>query len=113
MSEHRVRLIGLGERLHVSQQSALHVDQDRSCGLIFLLRQRGRHVLREPFQMLADNPAHLFVGRAPRRYFVPPYVGTRGWIGLRLDVDVNWDEVTRVVRESHDLVVPRPRLRRR
>ena len=32
-------------------------------------------------------------GTGPERFFRPPYVGGRGWIGVRLDGDVRWDEV--------------------
>src|SRR5437773_62916 len=33
------------------------------------------------------------------RFFVPPYVGTRGWIGVVLDGDVDWDEVAAIVED--------------
>src|SRR5450432_688535 len=40
----------------------------------------------------------------PKRYFVPPYVGPRGWIGVRLDVaKPNWKTVATIVRESYNL----------
>ncbi|HWB71545.1 MAG TPA: MmcQ/YjbR family DNA-binding protein [Egibacteraceae bacterium] len=42
----------------------------------------------------------------PARFFRPAYVGHRGWIGLRLDVDPDWDEVARVVEESYRCVAP-------
>lgn len=48
----------------------------------------------------------------PERFFRPPYVGHRGWIGLRLDVDVDWDEVANLVRESYRQVAPRTLVRR-
>ena len=39
---------------------------------------------------------------APERFFVPPYVGPRGWLGLRLDLDpVDWDEVAGVIEDAH------------
>ena len=47
------------------------------------------------------------VANEPDRFFRPPYVGHRGWIGLRLDVEPDWDEVTAVVRESYRCVAPR------
>lgn len=46
----------------------------------------------------------LMVDTEPDRYFVPPYVGPSGWIGLRLDVDVDWDEVRAVVTDSYRCV---------
>jgi hypothetical protein len=42
----------------------------------------------------------------PARFFRPPYVGHRGWIGLRVDVDPDWDEVAEVVRDSYRCVAP-------
>jgi len=37
---------------------------------------------------------------------VPPYVGHRGWVGVRLDVDVDWDEIAGIVRDAYCMVVP-------
>ena len=47
------------------------------------------------------------VEQEPERFFVPPYVGPRGWVGLRLDVDLDWDEVAGVVEECWRLTAPR------
>ncbi|WP_328612696.1 MmcQ/YjbR family DNA-binding protein [Amycolatopsis sp. NBC_00355] len=41
------------------------------------------------------------------RFFKPPYVGPRGWLGVRLDVDVDWAEIDRIVREAYRLVAPK------
>jgi hypothetical protein len=43
----------------------------------------------------------------PDRFFRPPYVGHRGWIGVRLDVDPDWDEVAGIVDEAFRLVAPK------
>lgn len=43
----------------------------------------------------------------PQVYFRPPYVGHRGWLGMRLDTpEVDWDEVEAVVREAYRTVAP-------
>jgi len=51
------------------------------------------------------------VGSDPGRYFRPPYVGHRGWVGVRIDgVDgrePDWDEVAEVVRDAYRQVAPR------
>lgn len=47
------------------------------------------------------------VEQEPERFFVPPYVGHRGWIGLRLDVDLDWDEVTGILDDAYRLVAPK------
>jgi len=38
---------------------------------------------------------------------VPPYVGPKGWIGMRLDRRVDWREVTLVVTRSYRLTAPK------
>jgi len=48
------------------------------------------------------------VARDPLRYFVPPYVGGRGWLGVYLDVpNVDWDLILDLVREAYLMVAPR------
>ena len=52
----------------------------------------------------------ILVGADPARFFVPPYVGPKGWIGIRLDARVDWKEVTALVERSYRLIAPkRPR----
>jgi predicted DNA-binding protein (MmcQ/YjbR family) len=41
------------------------------------------------------------------RFFVPPYVGHRGWLGVWLDVPVDWDEVGDLVDDAYRTVAPR------
>jgi predicted DNA-binding protein (MmcQ/YjbR family) len=45
----------------------------------------------------------------PKHFFVPPYVGTRGWLGVRLDMGIAWKQVAQLVRMSYEKVAP-PRL---
>jgi hypothetical protein len=52
----------------------------------------------------------LLVAAAPERYFVPPYVGHRGWIGLRLDRDAEWDEIAGVIEDAWLARAPRRHL---
>ena len=47
------------------------------------------------------------VEQEPERFFVPPYVGHRGWIGLQLDVDPDWKEVAGIVEDAYRLVAPK------
>jgi len=42
----------------------------------------------------------------PDRFYRPAYVGHRGWIGLRLDVDLDWEEVAGLVDEAFRCVAP-------
>jgi hypothetical protein len=43
----------------------------------------------------------------PERFFRPPYVGPSGWLGVRLDVDVDWAEVDGIVRDAYRKVAPK------
>ncbi len=43
----------------------------------------------------------------PERYFVPPYVGPQGWIGIRLEGAVDWDTVAGLVVEGYRLQAPK------
>ena len=49
----------------------------------------------------------VLVGDDPSRFFVPPYVGTKGWVGIRLDVDQDWDELSQLVEESYRMTAPK------
>ena len=43
---------------------------------------------------------------APEHYFVPPYVGHRGWVGVRLDRGLQWDAVAGAIEEAYIRVAP-------
>ncbi len=45
-------------------------------------------------------------GRRPDRFFRPPYVGGRGWLGGWLDVAVDWSEIEEIVCEAYLQVAP-------
>jgi len=46
------------------------------------------------------------VAEAPERFFRPPYVGHRGWLGVYLDVPVDWDEIADLVDDAYRVVAP-------
>jgi predicted DNA-binding protein (MmcQ/YjbR family) len=48
----------------------------------------------------------VLVRADPRRFFVPPYFGPKGWVGMWLDQQPDWDEVGSLVRRSYRLVAP-------
>jgi hypothetical protein len=43
----------------------------------------------------------------PERFFRPPYVGHRGWLGVRLDRGVDWDEIAAICRDAYRVVAPK------
>jgi hypothetical protein len=47
------------------------------------------------------------VASDPERFFVPPYVGPKGWVGMRLDGRPDWAEVALLVRRSYGLIAPK------
>ena len=49
----------------------------------------------------------VLVGADPDTFFVPPYVGPKGWVGMRLDRSPDWDEVAAFVRRSYRLIAPK------
>lgn len=49
-------------------------------------------------QLIAEDPA---------QFFRPPYVGHRGWIGVRIDLDPDWDEIAEIVRDAYRQVAPK------
>jgi hypothetical protein len=51
------------------------------------------------------------VAANPERFFVPPYVGHRGWLGVRLDMPTDWDEIAELVGDAYRMVAPKRLLR--
>jgi hypothetical protein len=48
----------------------------------------------------------MLVDADPERFFKPPYVWHRGWIGFRLDVALDWEELTGIVEDAYAEVAP-------
>jgi predicted DNA-binding protein (MmcQ/YjbR family) len=49
----------------------------------------------------------VLVGAEPETFFVPPYVGSKGWVGMRLDRDPDWNEVEALAGRSYRLIAPK------
>jgi hypothetical protein len=49
----------------------------------------------------------VLVGADPARFFVPPYVGHHGWLGVRLEGDPDWDEIAGLVRDAYRMTAPK------
>jgi predicted DNA-binding protein (MmcQ/YjbR family) len=75
-------------------------------GRIFAMEKRGDG--RVSVWLKAPPGAQdVLVAADPARFFVPPYVGPKGWIGLRLDAEPDWNQVAALVRQSFRLVAPK------
>lgn len=42
-----------------------------------------------------------------KKFFVPPYTGSKGWVGAYLDIEQDWDELAELVEESYRLIAPK------
>jgi hypothetical protein len=51
----------------------------------------------------------ILVGSEPERFFVPKYVGPKGWIGVRIDLKAqpDWDEMAELIIESYCMTAPK------
>ena len=49
----------------------------------------------------------LMVRMAPKRFFVPPYVGPSGWVGVRLNAATDWRELRDLIEESYRMTAPK------
>lgn len=49
----------------------------------------------------------ILIEAAPDRFFVPPYVGHKGWIGVRMDAHTDWVETEALVRRSYRMTAPK------
>ena len=49
----------------------------------------------------------LLVRAEPERYFSPPYVGPRGWIGVRLGRGTDWRSLEELLRDAWRLTAPK------
>ncbi|HYX87035.1 MAG TPA: MmcQ/YjbR family DNA-binding protein [Gaiellales bacterium] len=75
-------------------------------GKIFAMRHR--HEGRQSMWCKAPpGIQEALVATNPERFFRPPYVGHRGWVGVWLDVELDWDEVADLVDESYRMTAPR------
>ena len=49
----------------------------------------------------------ILVGSDPKRFFKPPYVGHKGWVGVRLDIEVKWDELAAILEDGYRMSAPK------
>jgi predicted DNA-binding protein (MmcQ/YjbR family) len=48
----------------------------------------------------------LYTQAEPKHFFVPPYVGPSGWLGVHLDKGISWKRVAQLVREAYEKIAP-------
>jgi predicted DNA-binding protein (MmcQ/YjbR family) len=75
---------------------------------LFLTYANHHHDDRLAFWAAATPGAQdVLVASDPQRFFRPPYVGHRGWLGVYLDVPVDWDEVAAIVGDAYRVIAER------
>ena len=70
--------------------------------LFLVLSEDGGHVSVKA----APGEQSLLVASDPERFFVPPYVGAKGWVGVRMTPPVDWDEIAELAEDSYRLIAP-------
>ena len=53
-----------------------------------------------------EGVQEMLVEADPERFFRPPYVGHRGWLGVRLDRGIYWDELAGIIEDAFAEVAP-------
>jgi len=80
--------------------------RDKKCFLMLLDDHHGDGI----FGVWCAAPPRnqeLLVQADPARFFRPPYVGNRGWLGVRLNDGVDWDELAGIVEDAYCTVAPK------
>ncbi|HET7042743.1 MAG TPA: MmcQ/YjbR family DNA-binding protein, partial [Gemmatimonadales bacterium] len=54
-----------------------------------------------------DGAQEMLVASDPERFFRPPYVGHRGWLGVYLDVPADWDQIADLIVDAYRAVAPK------
>jgi len=71
--------------------------------------EHGHHADQFPHLWCAAPPGaqEELIESEPDRFFRPPYVGGRGWLGLRLDGEVDWDEIAEICQQAYRVIAPK------
>jgi predicted DNA-binding protein (MmcQ/YjbR family) len=48
----------------------------------------------------------ILVNSDPKRFFVPPYMGKKGWVGVRIDERVKWDQTAAILKDGYLMSMP-------
>jgi len=73
---------------------------------IFVKVSRGQHEY-SIWCKARPGVQEMLVAADQSRFFIPPYLGGRGWVGIHLRGDVDWDEVADLIEESYRLIAPK------
>src|SRR5215469_14985055 len=48
----------------------------------------------------------ILISSDPKRFFKPPYMGHKGWVGVRLDSTPDWEQLTAILKDGYELSLP-------
>ncbi len=75
---------------------------------VFVMLADHHHDDRLAFWCAAPSGAQEeLVAAEPEQFFRPPYVGHRGWLGVWLDVEVDWAEIAEIVTDAYREIAPK------
>jgi len=73
----------------------------------FLNNHHGDNIVSVCCKVLPGDNVRLIQAH-PRKFYMPSYIGPRGWVALRFDLPtVNWTEVKELVHTSYLQVAPK------
>ncbi|MBL8021888.1 MAG: DUF1697 domain-containing protein [Leptospirales bacterium] len=78
-------------------------------GTMFAMTDCNHHGSGHTAVWVKANPViqDMMVKSDPKRFFIPPYMGPQGWIGVRLQLKSNWKEVASMIRDGYEMSQPR------
>ena len=103
------RLRALCLSLPEATEKLSHGEPTWFVGKVFVMFAGRHHDDRVGFWCAAPpGVQEALVGSDPERFFRPPYVGGRGWLGVYLDVPgVDWEEIAEIVADAYRQVAPK------
>jgi hypothetical protein len=68
----------------------------------------GHHGNQFPHLWCAAPPGAQaeLIAADPAKFFRPPYVGGRGWLGVRLDGELDWAEIAELCEDAYRVIAP-------
>ena len=97
----RTTLAETSERLSHGAPSFFY--REKKCFLMFMDDHHGDG-RRAIWCAAPEGMQELLVGTDPEKFFRPPYVGHRGWLGVMLHGKVDWDEIAGIVEDAYATV---------
>jgi predicted DNA-binding protein (MmcQ/YjbR family) len=113
-SERQMPLVAIGARLRAICLALPEANEElmrrgpsyRVADKIFAL-ERPRENGLALWCKVPEGSREIYLQAGPTRFFIPPYFGPKGWIGVGLDEAVDWREIEGFVRRSYRLVAPK------